>query len=416
MSTVAAPNPPSVQDTLRKMVDLLHRIPPEQRASFAREQLLRSAPAIVQLFDNLDRTQLDRTALYLVLQPHSRETRLARAAQLAGWNIVIVHGRELAKKFGDDFPLRAAAKHIFEFVFAAWLFPGALVHSFSLSGDQAHLIARLKPRRLVVDLYDTCSGMTYMTKSQHNAEQEVLGLADGIVHRDLRIHYLQKLHGYPRAPHNIFLYDPLPDTNPAVAGPRRDPDEPIRVGSTGWLGKPADSIFRVAAALCRTGVHVHVHLNGFESLVSETVDKCRRFAVEHPTFHLEPTLSGGAYWQALARYDFGLSINERLMFDEPLVDLTPDYLAGCGSSRLADYVCAGLGVICTPELRFQSFWARRYSPALVSATRDWLQNPLPALVAALPRVRQGQPPSLAAITERGVSSRLGRFYSEIAAS
>jgi hypothetical protein len=289
------------------------------------------------------------------------------------------------------------------------LFPGALVHAFALSADQLVLLDRLKPRRLVIDLYDTCAGSLANPMTKKNLERDIIGHVDAITHRDVRIKRLQRLHGYKLPQHNLLIHDPLPEVK-AVNKTRASGTE-IHVVSTGWIGSGSNSIVRIARALCTRGIHLHVYLNPFQNSSLPDLQPYFRLKEETPFFHLEESVYGESYWEKLQGYDFGLSVLETAIFGEKLLGYTQDAMAGCGSSRLSDYIAAGLGVIISPELQFQYFWARRYADTLVEANLGFLANPLPALKNAL---SQRRAINRTAITISGTAQRLGAFYEKVA--
>jgi hypothetical protein len=154
-------------------------------------------------------------------------------------------------------------------------------------------------------------------------------------------------------------------------------------------------------------VHVHVFFNPMQHPAHPDAIYYRQLERDCPFFHVEKSVWGDAYWETLRRFDFGLSVNERIIFGEPAEEYDMGEIAVCGSSRIADYVATGLGAIVTPGLRLQSLIARHYAPVCVEADRAFLENPRPALCAAL-RARRNRP--LHALTCSGVAPRLDAFY------
>lgn len=398
---------------MARTIELLMKVPVAARAEFARTHLMPVAPDLVRAFAAIPRDRLARTVLYASFTPHTRETRLAAAARRAGWNVFHICLGTPRYRPADYFAFHARMDDPIKFVLACWLFPGALVHAFAMNGKEVVLLAWLKPRRVIFDLYDTISGSLDATTTQHQLEREAIAQADGLTHRDLRIKKLQKLHGYVLPPQNVFIHDPLPAIPPNSAPPF--PDGEIHVVSTGWIGSGDNNIMRVARALCSRGIHLHIYFNPFQQGPHPDTQCYWDYQRENPYFHIETQLYGDAYWVALRRYDFGLSVLETAMFGEKLINLTPDSMAGCGSSRVSDYVAVGLGVIVSPELAFQHFWSRRFAPVAVAATRAFLDDPLPALRQALEKKQRTRPKELSSIKIEGAVSRLGRFYERVAA-
>jgi hypothetical protein len=391
-----------------QVLAVLRKVRPADRRTLARLQLTQAMRELVEFFDRIPKPQLAKTVLFVSVQPHMREARLAAAAKLAGWDPVLLHFGATKYPRERYFRYFAQFNDLAMLALATWLFPGALQHIFVLRGDHAQVLCALKNSRTVLDIYDTGSGMKSVPLILRGLERDAIRLADGITHRDLRIRYLEKLYGYTLPKHNVLIHDPAGE---ALARPaRRDGDREIRVVSTGWIGSGDSSAVRIAQALCRGGVHLHVYFNPNQKPDDPTLKEYAALAAESPYFHIEPQVFGEAYWEHLLRYDFGLSINERDVFGEPYADYTADYIAGCGSSRLMDYVQAGLGVIHSPGLKFQSLLARHYAPALVPADVAFLKSPYATLEAALTRRRTK---SLQSIQLPAAAKRLGEFYGRV---
>jgi hypothetical protein len=234
-----------------------------------------------------------------------------------------------------------------------------------------------------------------------------------MTHRDLRVKYLHELYRYPLPQHNTLIMDLLPEASPRRRHVRSDGE--IRVVSVGWVGKGDSSILRTIRALCADRIHVHMYVNPFQRETDPEIEDYRELKKQSHYFHFEQPVFGDAYWEHLSRYDFGLSVCEPLVFGETPVSVTMDSLHGAGSSRLTDYILAGLGIIISPGLRFQWFLARRYGAVVVSVSHGFFQSPQVVLESALRLKAESRPKNVSAITTRGVARRLGEFYSKVAA-
>ncbi len=396
-------------ELLNKLFNVLVKIPHHDRKRFARTQLQAVLPSMVRAFDSIPQDRLSKTVLFVSPQPHSRETRLATVARLAGWEPILLH--LAAPKFNPPqyFGSAFAVKDMLQLVLASWLFPGELAHVFGLNGEAVGLLCLLKNCRTVIDLYDTCSGINATSPTAKTLEREAMRLADGMTHRDMRAKYLQRLHGYQLPRHNILIHDPLQEKRTTSIPTYKE----IRVVSVGWVGSGDNSVLRVAEALAAHRIHLHVYFSGFQQQADPDLLPYRALAERSEYFHIENNVYGDAYWEQLSRYDFGLATAERFIFDEPWESYTADYIRGCGSSRVIDYIQMNLGVIVTPGLRFQHFWSRRFASATVSATRAWLDNPRPALERALEIKRRAEPISRSSITAEGSAKRFGEFYRQV---
>jgi hypothetical protein len=340
-----------------------------------------------------------------------REARVASAAALANWVPYLVCIGPVRYDPAVDFKGHVMLKNQIDLVLASWLFPGRLVHVFVLRGDHAVVFCKLKNSPVVLDLYDTCSGWTSTPAQSVLMERAAIGAADAITHRDLRIRFLERFHGYRVPKKGILLHDPLPAR---IETDVRPPDDAIHVVSVGWIDGEGDgSILRTAVLLTRAGIHLHIYLNHLQHFGAKEIQPYVLLAQQTPFLHLESPLYGAAYWEALSRNHFGLSVNERSLFGEDYTAYTRDYLEGCGSSRISDYIRSDLGVISSPGLRFQNFWARHYAPVVVNATREFLLNPLPALRAALAIKARRPAKNVSSITAEGAASRLNLLYRRV---
>lgn len=398
-----------------QLLYLLQWVPVNERAMLARSLLADMHPDLVQAFDSLLPEQLARTVLFLAFTPHSREKRLASAARQSGWFPILICCSELKFEPARHFVYHKVVPDPATLILVSWLFTGPLVHVFVLVGNQADIFLRFKHHRLVLDIYDPTAGFRNALPDLHQLERHCIETADAITHRDLRIQYLHRLHGYKLPRHNLFIPDPVESFPAEAALAKRDPAAEIRVVSIGWVGQESNSILRVSEVLCANRVHVHVYFNQFQSPGDAETSDYYRLQQRSPYFHIEAPVYGDEYWRMLRRYDFGLALSDVLVFGEQSVRYTRESIEGCGSSRLADYITADLGVILAPSLRFQNFIARRYASIVVPADLALLRDPRPPLEAALAR-RAIQPrKDLDRATEDGVAFRLGRFYETIVA-
>jgi len=398
-------------EILSRMLGLLAQVPPGDRQRFARGQLLGRAPALVELFDSRPASGWRRTVLYLAPQVHSREVRLAAAAAAAGWETLLVCGQTLSEQDATAFSFVHVLADSLTQLLASWAFPGRLMHVFVLRGDYAYLPLVLKNKRTIVDIYDTGSGMLSTPPALVQMEREVLAAADAITHRDLRVRYLRRFHNYKIPKSGLFIHDPI--QAPLTRTPEWPRTDDIHIVSVGWIGTGDNGSLETCKVFCSHGIHVHVHFSAMQGRDHSDARAYWELQDQTPFFHIEPTVSGEAYWAKLRRYDFGMSISDRYTDDLPLINYTRDYVEGCGSSRVSDYIRSGLGIILSPRIRFQHFWARRFGPCLLTADRPFMDNPRPVLEQAKASLQPKPEPVLSRITIEGVSLRLGRFYERL---
>jgi hypothetical protein len=392
---------------------LFFRIFPFAKLLCAKLFKCRIADAIVAL-ESIPPDKLSRTVLVASILPHGREIRLAAAAKLAGWNPMLVYIGQPKYKPSEHFDVSTKVKSLFDLALVSWRFQGAVIHLFAPNGAQAYLLCRTKIRPLILDIYDTSSGMSVAPAVWKNCERGAIQSADAMIHRDLRVRYLQTVHNYVLPRDNIFIHDPFPENEFRNISERKENE--IRVVSVGWVARGDNSLLRSIRALCAHNIHVHLYVNPYQHEDDPELNDYLALQQQSVFFHIETPVYGKTYREHLARYDFGLAIFEPYVFGETPKSYTDDYLRGCGSSRIIDYIQMGLGVIVSPGTRFQYLLARRYATIAVLATREFLHSPRPILEAALAKKKSAKPKVIAAITIGGVAHRLGAFYSQVAST
>ncbi len=395
-----------IDPALERGLQLLSSIPIHARRSFAAKQLSSVAPALVRLFSDIAKPKQHDSVLFLSIRPHSREARLALAAREGGWTPYLVSLETPRTGALSAFANIVVVRELLHLVYACWLFPGRLVHAFGLKGDALYLVARLKPEKLVVDFYDTCAGTVADNAAQKAREAFVLERADGATHRDTRLSCLRRLGKLGLPSRNLFLHEPITQRPP----PNPSSKTGLKVISTGWLGEGDNSVLRVVEALLDAGIQVCLVLNPTQRMSFPMIQPYLALAARKRGLAVRESVFGDAYWRLLQEHDFGLAISEPGIFSEQLMDFTQDAMENCGSSRLADYISAGLGVITSPNLRFQNFISRHFAAAHVVADRTFLSDPVSFLRKALALKK---PRDLLSLSSSSAGPRLIRFYHSI---
>ncbi len=391
--------------------DLIPQIPVEERAGFARAVLSQVCPALVQAFASLDPDACARTVLFLSIVAHSREIRLAAAARHSGWLPILVTSTQPRFNVSEHFQVAQVVPHQLLLLLVQWLFPGPIVHLFTPFGDQAAPFLTYKTKPVILDIYDPCSEFKNEPMQRHMLERWCIGNADGFVYRDLRIRYLIRQRGYERPRRSIFLHDPLWRL-PEGIEPHREPHTPgdIHVVSIGWVGGGDCSMLRIFQILCAHQIHVHTYFNLHQFQGHPDATDYYRLQQMTPYFHIEDQVYDDDYWRMLVRYDFGTAVTDRLAMGEPFDNISPEAISGCGSSRVADFLSAGIGVIHHPGQRFQHSLARRYGAGVVNADAQFLRDPRSVLQRAMNNPLEYSLDRFSCVDIQGVSKRLGEFY------
>jgi hypothetical protein len=403
-------HPPATKEQLSaQLLVVLGKVPSSDRARFARTQLVARHPRLVEAFDAISPQRARKSVLFISLRPqHAREPKLAAAARLAVWDPLLLYTGRANYDVTTRFSFQENIPDYIELILAGWLFPGPLIHLFADTGAVTQIFCFTKQKRIILDLFDTNSGMKWFPAGHANLERQAIAAADGMTHRDLRVQYLHKLHGYQLPPHNLFLLDPFTGNSPQLST-RTNSARDLRVVSAGWVGDEDTSILQTAHALCAARIHVHF----YPYPAGSSLVPYRRLERISDYFHLEEPVFGPEYTEHLLQYDFGLCPCEPHIFGEESSRYTSDYFRGCGSSRIIDYFQAGLGLIGSPEIRFQHFCARRYASSLVPANLEFLRNPRPILEAARRRKRVRTARDFESIMIPASAVRLGAFYERV---
>jgi len=348
--------------------------------------------------------EIDNSVLFLSNNIHTRHKRIADAILLNNWKPIIV---SIIKPKNSINYKYFNAKNRFELYLIFILFPGKLVHYFAAIGSEAFFFTKLKNNFIILDIYDTVSGIQNADKILKYREKYSIQHSKALCHRDLRINFLKKLYNYKLPKLNILIPDFIDKIS--VSGIKKNHE--IHVVSIGSIGVEGDDdmIYRISKILCDQKVHVHI----YEPRFTFNEPKTRMYKIlseTNPYFHIEKPLYDNLFKEKLSTYDFGLNIYEPFLFKENPTQYTNDYLRGCGSSRLSDYIELGLGIIVTPGFEFQTFLAKRYSSKCVLANDAFLDNPLKILKNQLSRNNNI---NIKFMSKENISRRLHIFYTQI---
>ena len=238
----------------------------------------------------------------------------------------------------------------------------SILHFFSLSSREGWECFQRLPREgiRVVDLYDTAIGQCQ--KFEHiRSDLALLSEPEALTFRDPRAHRALRAGLIPEPPGGYaFLPDP-------VEAKRVGPTEKIgarKAALVGWvddLGHPQGHTHRLVERLLGLGVEVVWIPSVFQR---EEVQKVYADCPRAKTPKILIPANKEEYWKALQDCDFGICPGILRSAEGTPVN-TSEYLSGCGSSRLADYCGAGLGVVLQKPLSFLRFYAARNAPWFV---------------------------------------------------
>jgi tetratricopeptide (TPR) repeat protein len=359
-----------------------------------------------------------RHIVFAGTDPRMRHALMARGLRDLGYRVTLVYRKE------PNFPLDQFFSDWSRFDTAedgwmqAFLHKPLCYHLFMIWGDDfAPGLAQAKPGPVVVDLYDSLAGLYYNAGIEGPLMQlAALKAADGWVCRDLKtVASLKVCRLDWRKPRLWFpeYLTSLPPARPPASGP-------VTVVSVGDLRLQPDpqghDHYAIAKLLMGAGVHLHI----FPSPVFQGAS-FEEIAAKHQGFlsidgercHLHPYVPFTQLTDQLSQFDLALSVLPEFLFGTGPKDLNPILFPGSGSSRLTDYMAAGLPVIMNRELVMQRFMARHYGLPAIEA--DILLKPdLGARLAAL-RDQRPDPGHCGRFLLERQRGRLADFYARVAA-
>jgi hypothetical protein len=308
----------------------------------------------------------DRRVVFVSQRPGQREAKLAFGLRQAGWDVIQLH-RE-PPTFADrdnfsDFQQFSSPWHAVEL---AHRVKARLFHAFAPNCDDTctRLIDH-KPGRVIVDFYDyfhsVADGIPALearyavdiARQRHCIEG-----ADAVCCRDLQMQYGRRETRFARAA--PLIYFPEYCWNSTSLRPPRT-EKAIHIVQIGWMGFETRGVddsgsFRLLKQFVNAGCHVHIYVHptfppigskDFETLFADYL----RLAEETGRMHLHPTVPADRLIEEISDYDFGFNLNNAMVLDIPWRATNPRRFPYCGSSRMFDYLDAGLGLILSPQLK-----------------------------------------------------------------
>jgi hypothetical protein len=318
----------------------------------------------------------DRRVVFVSERPSWREAKLAYGLKRAGWDVIQLHRFQPMFGQSSDFAEMQQFSSPQGAVELAHKAGARVFHSFAPNCDDTCMqMLEHKPGRVIVDFYDDFFALTDGMPDNAKkfavdiAKQEhCIARADALCCRDLQLQYHRKIRHIGRG-HPIIYFPEYCWNHHDLPPPRHDGE--IRVVSIGYMGfekrgENDEGCFRVAQAFVDAGCHFHIYLHPtfpalgtalFKSLFEEYLALQARTGRVH--FHA--TVPPQQIVEELAQYDFGFNMKNGLTFDGiPWTHSNPRRFPYCGSSRLFDYLDAGLGMLVDDALTHMRFTFERY--------------------------------------------------------
>lgn len=352
-----------------------------------RDGTVRSAPSV------LPPRRGRPLVVFVSERPRMREAQFADALRTVGFDVALLYGQtphyDVAAYFAEAVRFRNPPHALY----LARRYRPLAYHVFSMGGDPtSYLLTKEKPGRIVFDPNDIFEGGNGCDPSDTlSIQRYCLEKADALCFRDRQPALVRARHGYSLPFRNVLMEEycwrrhPLPeiaDEPPA--------DSPIHIVSIGFFNiekllPGRVGYLEVARRLAAHGVHFHLYPTWFycdasESQWADDLEEYIRLDREAEFFHLHRPVPVERLIPEICRYDFAITADQSALLPPRRSHLPPPILATCGSSRLTDYIEAGLPVIITRNLAFQFRKLSRMGIA-IEAGPDFLDRPREILSA-----------------------------------
>ncbi|MEI7661967.1 MAG: hypothetical protein WCK34_07215 [Bacteroidota bacterium] len=296
-----------------------------------------------------------------------------------------------------------------------------LYHAFAPKSFYPDVVRQMVKEPFLIDMQDVFAnyyglnpGIRWL-KSEVPVERNCLLYADGIVAHSLEPNVALRKYGTGHKPPTVFF--PLYCDNDKFLQSNRtlDPDDIHVVYAGGVAGSHRDrshygSIMFHDLIRVLDEQHIHFHIYPSPSNIRADYEEYEQIARSTTHFHLHAAVSQEAMAGELSKYHFGL-----LPFFSTHTGQSKEKYKYATSLKLFNYIEAGLPIMVSEDLTYQSWIVKRYEAGIVIGKEDLtgirklvMLHDYPAMVANLIRRREE-------ISLRVHVPRLLRFYQETAA-
>lgn len=317
----------------------------------------------------------DRLVVFVVDEPRVRQCKLAAGLRSIGWKVVLLHRSK------TDFPLepyfdeaRLYRTEYEALIFARDYDPVAF-HVFSpWYDDTTTAFVRHKPGKVVYDYTDVFTEiLTFDAEKGVEGQRFCVEQADGICCRDLRVrHAIRKL-GWSKPKKAMVFMDYCWGSHLGrpLLPKRQDGFHVVSIGSFGVErnGQMDNGYLGIARMFADQGIHFHIYPVVRQMVYPDTFEVTFEDYLELQEktglVHLHRPVPMDEVIPEISQYHLGISIVQALTFQRPLEGYTDAHFRYCGSTRIFDYLDAGLPVLLNREFHLQYHALARYGLALV---------------------------------------------------
>ncbi|MFH1851425.1 MAG: hypothetical protein ABIA75_03695 [Candidatus Neomarinimicrobiota bacterium] len=342
-----------------------------------------------------------RQIVFVADKPRGREAKLAGVLKSQGWEVILLY--QVRPNFPlDDYFTKAIRYHQSwqALYLAAQLSPLAF-HVFTLwDYSTADLFGWHKPGKVVIDINDTIKGTAsekYIASSSWiqkfvPMEKYLIENADGLCCRDFQVPNAARLGGYQRIKNSVFFpeycWDEQVPETPKLSAENGELHI-VLIGHFGLksMGDEKEAgYWDIIKAFTAQGIHFHIYPHWFykkvyfRNIYDTVFGDYYRLADENPYFHIHESVPMAVVAAEISRYDFGIHVMRAVLFEEQYERYTVEAMKVCTSARIADYIDAGLPIICTRGTYFYQY-LKRFG-IMVPMDKSDLES-LPALLNAV---------------------------------
>lgn len=360
-----------------------------------------------------------KQVVFIAEYPRMRLSKIAGALRENGWEVVLIclH-RHDACNWSEYFDHIETFSNPEQALSIAAKYNPQAYHVFTGSGDLLTLrFVQEKLGKTIVDFYDYGEGTPVDSEdiSMRAYRWQAIESADGIVVRDIRLGKLGRELGINRPEKIIFFPEYCGAENINI----KKETNGIHLVSCGFIAN-GDSGWGFKEAMEKfldQGLFVHVYPHpmqygapNFKEDYQEYFElekKCSNFKLHSPV-KMENVV------EEISKYHFGISVSWDLSHGKLFKSHAIAFLASCNSARNIDYLDAGLGVILSPQLKFQKWLLDRFEVA-VSATPEFFNKAGMELASLLnnPNWKANINRARQKYSVKNNISRLENFYREI---
>lgn len=367
------------------------------------------------------RPAVQRNLVVFVSQkPRGREAKIAHSLRNAGWQVVLLHEKAANFDLSPYFDETKQYRNEWHALSLASTYRSAVYHVFSAYADSvAKAFVTNKPGKVVLDIYDTWESFRHVPSLDQGLQLQRFCIqhADALCCRDLQLKHVARRQRFSFPAKAILFADYCWNRTDLTPPEKRRPEE-IHVVLAGSFGVEKRGFgdagyLDIAEKFAAERVHLHIYPHSLAVAGKQCESDYVELATRTPYLQLHRSVPMDELIPQLAQYDAGIAITKFLSYGEQSQLYDPDMFRYCGSSRVSDYLDAGLPVITNCQMEFMYFVASRYGIA-VNGSLEMITNArryLEPLCSDGVRAKISRSRALYSVDRHG--KRLTEFYASL---